>query len=113
MRNYRDVAYITAVLPKEKAAYIIERGEQMCVATGQLFSQSNTMNMIVDHWLKLGAPSLGPGDMPTPVPPFNVRLRYARRPKVPKEVAIVEEAAAKAAQLRSKAKQFRPTVSQS
>ena len=85
MKKVRDTAYITAVLPQEKADYIIARGENWAIATGQLFSNSNTLGMIVEYWLKNGAPSLGPGDVPTPVPKFNVRLRYARRPSTPEK----------------------------
>lgn len=85
MKKRNDTHYITAVLPREKADYIIARGENWAVATGQLFSQSNTLGMIIDWWLKQGAPSLGPGDTPLPVPVFNVRLRYARRPSIPEK----------------------------
>lgn len=85
MKKNRDVTYITVILPKEKADYLIARGETWAINTGRLFSNSNTMGMVYEWWLKQGAPSLGPGDVPTPVPTFAVRLRYARRPSTPEK----------------------------
>jgi len=74
----KGTKHITTVLHEEKAAYIISRGEIMAEAQGQPYSHSYVMNKIVDFWLGLGAPSLGPGDKVIPVPVFPARKRWKR-----------------------------------
>jgi len=107
----RDTLNMTAVVHETKAAYLIERGEKEAASSGRAFSQSYFLNLIIDYWLKAGAPSLGNNDVVMPVPEFQKRGRYERkyrqldsvRPDHRQLSARAEAAASEAESLRSTA----------
>jgi hypothetical protein len=116
----RDTINMTAVVHETKAAYLIQRGENEAANSGRAYSQSYYLGLIIDYWLKAGAPPLTATDIVTPVPVFEKKSRFKRkyrqldavRPDHRAQAAKAEAAATEAEQLRSTATPSPATPSQ-